>query len=89
MSAIKAGDLVMVVKPRPCCAKGLLGVVFTVAAVKPPSTGLIHCDCGATYEVLAPVAWRADDRVAELWRLIKIDPPAQPESVDTDNEVMA
>lgn len=92
MSAIKAGDLVMVVKPAPCCGNGTLGYVGTVSFCRPSlgGHGLKCFYCGSMYD--APIVAglvNHDVGVVAIWRLIRIDPPARPESVETEREVTA
>ena len=69
---IKAGDLVMVVKPSPCCGgTRAIGDVFIVAKLQ---FLWFNCRCGAQHDFVAFDA--ADGLVAEVCRLKKIDPPA-------------
>lgn len=81
----KSGDLVMVVRPPPCCgAPQSLGHVGTVVAVYPPMPG--YCPaCGKRGE-LASVD--ADDKGRlRSWAsvcLMKIPPLDEPEAIDTD-----
>ena len=87
---IAAGDLVMVVKPTPCCGHSMrIGFVAMVLEVKMQHGWCRHCR--------APIAqdhWRArlsedlsEGLVIAVSRLIRIDPPALPESVETEREV--
>lgn len=73
---IKKGDLVMVVKPTPCCGKGHLGLVLTVDWVR--SYFPTHCRyCGADRDLSHERAGFEPDRTTcETYRLKKIDPPA-------------
>jgi hypothetical protein len=82
---IQAGDLVMVVKPTPCCgsSKGI-GRIFKVAVVD--SDPNARCVCGKTS--LAKKAWTEQDSGYFASCLIRIDPPAQDESVGTEREVV-
>jgi len=85
MSAIKPGDLVQVVRPQPCCGcTESIGKVFVVADVW---RGPGFCDCGATYTTLTAFQelGRMSGYVAS--RLIKIDPPALDEGVETAEEL--
>lgn len=89
MSAIKAGDLVMVVRPTPCCGTPTKtnGVVFVV--VKVETRGPFYCKtCGHRFSQIKS-AYRVDGRNVDVGRLIRIDPPALPESVETEREVTA
>lgn len=88
---IRAGDLVMVVKAAPCCgAHGkLTGLVFTVESL---GVADFECDCSPGKLTEAPYAafkraGKRKLRYVELSRLIRIDPPALPESVETEREV--
>jgi hypothetical protein len=86
MSAIKVGDLVMVVKPSVCCGSGDdIGQLFISGETY---SGIGICGaCGNNGEVNA--VWKDADNVKELSRLIKIDPPALPESIETEKEITA
>lgn len=81
----KPGDLVMVIKPAPCCgAPQSLGHVGTVVAVYPPMPG--YCPvCGKDGE-LASVD--ADDKGRlRSWAnvcLMLIPPLSEPEAINTD-----
>lgn len=85
---IKKGDLVMVVKPTPCCGDvTILGSVFTAGG---PRKKLSFCAyCGHGYE-MASVEHPEGGRVL-IHRLKKIDPPADGDSLPTraDIEVTA
>lgn len=91
MSApIKAGDLVMIVRPTPCCGRVLMthGVPWTVGLVFPKTVQM--CDlCMTVQEITYVVSDRAhsDGRyiAATPGMLIKIDPPA----VSDEREVKA
>ncbi len=89
---IKAGDLVMVVRPRTCCGNcDALGSVFTVSNIE---QSLAVCnDCKAEdWCVMAgdgTVNETGIDNGVEIERLIKINPPAQPESTKTRKEITA
>ena len=86
---IKPGDLVMVVKPLPCGCKGSrqsIGRVFVVARL---STEKSYCAyCKEPFGVITK-ANTADGVNYRLTRLIKIDPPKQPETVERHDEVTA
>lgn len=86
MSNIKAGDLVMVVRPTPCCGNtGGMGTVYRAAEVSAVES---YCDwCGKDWSGV--VVWHEDDSGCDVSRLIRIDPPALPESVETEREVTA
>ncbi len=85
MSDIKAGDLVMVVKPTPCCGNSShIGAVFAVVNVV--STA---CTCG-----LCLRAFRDPVRITEgpnghvlVSCLKKIDPPAEGDSLPTKADI--
>lgn len=87
MRPIQAGDLVMLVRGMPCCgAAEKLGHVFVVSSVE-----VLASTCG-TCGAKTParlVAVHQSGSVASFSRLIRIDPPALPESVETDREVTA
>lgn len=87
MSEIKAGDLVMVVR-QPHCAGRALGKIYIVQDIA-PRWDACH-ECGYTTEpdtksaqigskgYWAPLSW-----------LIRIDPPAEPASTETKEELTA
>ena len=88
MSDIKAGDVVMVVKPTPCCgSKNKIGFAFRVVSVIRLADG--QCwGCGKRFSAtIADV--EGGGFGPQLSRLIRIDPPALPESVETEREVNA
>ncbi len=92
MIEIQVGDLAMVVRPKPCCGScSDLGSVIRVLEIDSEPG---ECsDCGKFYASRDAV-YAIDHGLGECWahdisRLIRIDPPAQPESVETDREVVA
>jgi hypothetical protein len=82
--SIKVGDLVMIVKPKACCGKGKLGYVFTVHQID--NTWGRCVDCGYRDDGV-PHAVTADGFGIDLERLIKIDRPALPESLEREKEL--
>jgi hypothetical protein len=85
MSDIKAGDLVMVVKPIHCCGgTASIGLVFVVQEV-----AIAGGKCGGCYvqHPPMPVAFINDWFRYDLHRLIKIDPPALP-STEREKELV-
>lgn len=84
---IKAGDLVMVVKPTECCkSSNRIGSVFTVRKIH---QGEAWCGlCGKEWETLTCAIYENGDADI-VSRLIRIDPPAQPEDVETPEELTA
>lgn len=92
MSDIKAGALVTVVRPTPCCRNAsAIGTTFVVqSVVRRQRVRCIHCGTIEIASEAAIGAWIAGEPVAyQLYRLIRIDPPARPESVATDEEITA
>jgi hypothetical protein len=90
MSNIKVGDLVMVVKPAPCCGSTKnIGKIFKVTEL---SAGGI-CSCGALTKINEKCARTGDMTKNGLHisyqvnRLIKIDPPSLPETIETEKEL--
>lgn len=84
---IKTGDLVMVVKPSPCCGTmSRVGLTFKVAGI----VGRARCHhCG---EINTNGSVRASHNLGfSAKRLKKIDPPAEGDSLPTraDIEVAA
>ena len=83
--SIKAGDLVMVVRPSPCGCDRSMGVVFHVRAV---AQLFGHC----AYCFQERFSWSAvaeDNGVWELSRLLRIKPLSEPESTEHKDEVTA
>jgi hypothetical protein len=90
MSNIKVGDLVMVVKPAPCCGnESFMGKVFFVTGNYIKKNGSCRY-CSHFYQEAKVVAGVFGD-VGEMFieRVIKIDPLSEPESITKDEEVPA
>lgn len=85
MSGIKAGDLVMIIKLKPCCRNGALGKMGTVGSVARDKFTCTHC--GTIH--FDEVANIGGNNWIPTWRLQKIDPPALDEAVDRKVEVPA
>lgn len=87
MRPIQAGDLVMVVRPTPCCGNGTyIGSVYKVAYMR--RNCAMHCNyCRKQAVTSFALDGNYDGHAVE--ELIRIDPPALPESVDTNREVVA
>lgn len=88
MSEIKAGDLVMVVRPTPCCdAWEYVGRCGTVKAIF-DTCGRWCSKCGHEYgDVLAADVSGLGEGLAS--RLIKIDPPPIAQDVPAVEELTA
>ena len=87
---MKAGDLVMVVKPSTCCGSAsAVGKVFVVNEVS--ETWILKCShCAAIFDGKASSLYEEGVEAAVLVsRLIKIDPPELPESVEIKEELPA
>lgn len=89
MSTIKAGDLVMVVRPTMCGSTDGIGEAFTVTCV---SYARAKCGCGEYVEGMMAQGIRKDPGpfgpwVVEIRRLIKIDPPALDETTEQEKEL--
>lgn len=84
---IKVGDLVVVVKPGPCCGTArTLGHVFCVAEIRVASGAC--CECGKVYDHEA-VAVYPDGSGEPLSRLKRIDPLPESETTLTQDTVKA
>lgn len=88
MSAIKPGDLVMVVKPTPCCGNTrAIGMTFTVSLVADPFDGVcLHCLQGDTAPCVRAVGmygW------IERSRLKRIDPLPAEDDIEHREEIEA
>ena len=95
---IEAGDLVVVVRAKACGCTDNLGTVFRVAILKRAAAWQgWHCrSCGASGIMAKPGSGYANDANGSFghWgiavkRLIKIDPPALPESIERKESVDA
>lgn len=76
---IKAGDLVMVVKPRVCCGNASgVGTIFRVSSKKPDATFCL--DCGFFTDDMRSFVGSPYGSSCEISRLKKIDPPAEGET---------
>jgi hypothetical protein len=86
MSEIKAGDLVMVVRPTTCCNwSGNVGEIFRVADVS-----LDYSECGCRYYGKELAALDPGDGTwCDVSQLIKIDPPPVAEDVPAVEELTA
>ncbi len=89
---IQVGDLVMVVKSQPCCgALSRVGQVFRVKELNQNSFACLACgNVRSSGDLLARTGKRNPDGAHDavfVSRLIKIDPPALPESVETEKEL--
>lgn len=84
---INVGDLVMIVKPTPCCARSdTVGVVFQVSFI---FSGYEHCRyCGSGREVTAAV-YPEINRMVDFHRLKRIPPLGELDDVKQDEEIAA
>lgn len=88
MSDIKAGDLVMVVRPQPCCGDAsAIGEVFVVRDVAGADADVHCCECGE--DLNDSIALMGDEIGHVFSVLIRIDPPALPEDMQQPEELTA
>lgn len=91
---IKVGDLVMLVRGHECAIKVAGGIPFTVIGIVAPFGGGWTCpDCGMrnagpNENGAAGFRKKSGGAIPLSW-LIKIDPPAIPESVERKEEMPA
>lgn len=88
--AIKPGDLVMIIKPMPCCGySGGLGLVRTVQAFTSRECGTKCVGCGISNRSDFGPHSHANlgDFYVWLYRLKKIDPPALADETETNREL--
>lgn len=88
---VRAGDRVKVVRPTSCCNHpGAIGFEFVVVAIR---ECVIECPgCGARQALPAVIEvsnGSMEHHGAHGSELIRIDPPALPESVENVHEVTA
>jgi hypothetical protein len=87
---IKVGDLVMVVKPKPCGCAGSIGKLFIVTGFDRRPVVFLCSSCGHEWgETSTPGVLGLEDKSINPARLIKIDPPALPESLEREKEIAA
>lgn len=86
MSEIKAGDVVVIVKPTPCCGyTGQIGVVFTVKWLAYVAGICNTCGSG----LIGTFVFEVEDGGAPRALVRKIEPLEDPEAIETDLEVTA
>lgn len=86
---IEVGCMVEIIRPSKCNCCTYLGERFIVSEVR-MSRGQLECHtCGKLTEIEMIAIDSAVGLCCELYRLKRIDPPAIPESVETENEVTA
>lgn len=86
MSDIKAGDLVMVVKPSPCGCNHDVGSVYVVTHKE--TSKWAYCDfCDFRIEDGIVLVCDRKNHGTEIDRVIKIAPPALPESITTNQDI--
>lgn len=86
MSAIKAGDLVMVAYPTPCGCTHKIGATFRVTSTTPKEMN--YCvNCGTLLPLSNCALGYSEDYAFRFDRLIKLDDPHQPETVERDTEI--
>ena len=82
---IAVGDLVMVVRPFPCC--GQTSYISQLHKVEALEMAYFECPCGQ--KLLLPMAITGNWHGFPISILIRIDPPALPESIHTEEKVSA
>jgi hypothetical protein len=83
--SIKVGDLVMVVKPVLCCGDSTsIGMIFTAGE---KYEGLSKCTKCGSRDMTNGFWVDGKYEVKDSFRLIKIDPPALPESLEREKEL--
>lgn len=89
-SDIKPGDLVMVVRPRPCCGDmSAIGRVAKVVEMPSQQKAVCCLQCLCKFEDLISFRKLDDGNVCHASRLIKIDPPALADEVERVRELEA
>jgi len=77
---ISVGDLVVVVKPKPCCGQGALGMVFRVTAILTTPTRCLFCK--TRNPLLLVAKGEADGLFVRFSRLKRIPPLVDLESTE-------
>jgi len=89
---IKVGDLVMVVKPSLCCKRDVsVGKIYVVDAIGFPLADFCG-GCGATMPIHSSFCHLLkgnNNGWIDPWRLKKIDPPTQDESIEQQEKLTA
>jgi hypothetical protein len=85
--SIKAGDLVMVVKPTICCGRAIFGKPFTAGPVR-MSTDPSWCGWCSTANAATMITELPDGTVIPLWRLKKIPPLSELEGKERERELV-
>jgi len=87
MSEIKAGDLVMIVKPTLCCGNaGSLGQMFIVDDRPLPQKSKCYF-CGSVEPITKEIVPLSSKNVCARSRLKKIDPPAEGDDLPTRRDL--
>lgn len=88
MSAdIKKGDLVMTIRPLRCCGGGSLGLILSVTGMPHKIKG--RCVyCHAIYDTVAVAVNGEHSNEVPTYRIKKIDPPAEGDSLPTRRDLM-
>lgn len=90
MSDIKAGDLVMVAYPTPCCGdREHVGRMFVVDRVK--TVRHDHLQCRVCHELTPKVdaAFPALGQGCDVRRLVKLPPHSESKTVERTEEITA
>ena|SRR3990167_7754394 len=88
--SIQAGDLVMVVRGHSCVLNKYGGIPMTVESVHASSSGIAGFRCFACTQLIAPEGYAEFLMLSiPLSWLKKINPLAEPERVERDEEVTA
>lgn len=89
---ISVGDLVMVVRGHECSVAKAGGIPWTVTGIVEPIGGGYYCDIckrhSAWGEERAATGYKKGSHAPLSW-LIRIDPPAIPETVEQREEISA
>lgn len=88
MSAgIKPGDMVMVVKPSPCC--GSTSTIGWIGRASAPPSYAVSAECNTCGKIDWDVSkfLEVENRAYHIDTLKKIDPPAEGDSLPTHSEL--
>lgn len=87
---IKVGDLVMVIKPKPCCGNGRPGYIFTILEFRMADANSVCCHCDVPVTgIHATHAAMTGNLGVDIRRLKRIPPLSELEGEKRKEELTA